>query len=136
MVRISEAEARALGLASKASKKPSKYRNEKPTYYDKDLKESLRFDSNKELNYYLILKDRQKKGEITDLKRQVTIEILPAFTDVTGAKHRALTYVADFTYTEVKTSSKVIVDVKGFKTEVYKIKRKLLAYKGIIIKEV
>jgi hypothetical protein len=44
MVRLSKEEARALGLAPKASK----YNNDKPTYYDPELKETLIFDSKKE----------------------------------------------------------------------------------------
>jgi hypothetical protein len=87
----------------------------------------------KEFEFYLILKDREKRGEISDLQRQVVYEIQPAFTDRLGNKHRAITYKADFVY---KCGDMVhVVDVKGMKTEVYKIKKKLLAYKGVIIEE-
>jgi hypothetical protein len=131
MVRLSKEEARALGLAPAASK----YNNDKPTYYDPDLKESLKFDSVKERDYYLIFKFKQKRGEISDLRRQVPYEIQPAFTDISGVEHKPITYLADFVY---KDSENVehIVDVKGFKTDVYKLKKKLLAYRGIIIEEV
>lgn len=134
MVRLSKKEARALGLAPAASK----YNNDKPTYYDPDLKESLKFDSVKERDYYLLYKFKQKRGEISDLRRQVPYEIQPAFTDISGVEHKSITYLADFVY---KDSENVehIVDVKGSKktlTEVYKLKKKLLAYKNIIIEEV
>lgn len=132
MTRLSKAEALRLGLI----KPKSKYNNSKPTYYDPDLKEKLTFDSNKELSYYLLLKDRVKKGEISDLRRQYTIVIQPPFTDITGTKHRAITYKADFVYLDNKTLKTKLIDVKGFKTEVYKLKKKLLAYKGFIIEEV
>ena len=36
-------------------------------------------------------------------------------------------YVADFVYTD-KNGNVVVEDVKGIKTEVYKIKRKLMLY--------
>lgn len=132
MTRLSKAEALRLGLI----KPKSKYNNNKPTYYDPDLKEKLTFDSNKELRYYLLLKDRVKKGEISDLRRQYAIVIQPPFTDITGTKHRAITYKADFVYLDNKTLKTHLIDVKGFKTEVYKLKKKLLAYKGFIIEEV
>ena len=132
MTRLSKAEALRLGLI----KPKSKYNNNKPTYYDPDLKDTLTFDSNKELSYYLLLKDRVKKGEISDLRRQYAIVIQPPFTDITGTKHRAITYKADFVYLDNKTLKTHLIDVKGFKTEVYKLKKKLLAYKGFIIEEV
>lgn len=132
MTRLSKAEALRLGLI----KPKSKYNNNKPTYYDPDLKEKLTFDSNRELRYYLLLKDRVKKGEISDLRRQYAIVIQPPFTDITGTKHRAITYKADFVYLDNKTLKTHLIDVKGFKTEVYKLKKKLLAYKGFIIEEV
>ena len=132
MTRLSKAEALRLGLI----KPKSKYNNNKPTYYDPDLKDTLIFDSNKELSYYLLLKDRVKKGEISDLRRQYAIVIQPPFTDITGTKHRAITYKADFVYLDNKTLKTHLIDVKGFKTEIYKLKKKLLAYKGFIIEEV
>ena len=130
-MRISAEEYRALIGAP-----PSKYNNNKPEYYDRDLKELIKFDSNKELEYYLILKDRLKKGEIRHLKRQYPIEIQPAFTDPQGHKIKAITYKADFYFYDKILKSWRIIDVKGFKTEVYKLKKKLLAYKGIYIEEV
>lgn len=138
MVRLSKEEARALGLAPKASK----YNNDKPTYYDPELKETLIFDSKKEFEYYLILKDRVKRGEIYDLKRQEPIEIQPAFMDPQGVKYQAIIYKADFAYKEIAHYKNIYgytqhyIDVKGYKTEIYKLKKKLLAYRGYYIEEV
>lgn len=120
----------------KEEKKPSKYHNRKVEYYDPVLKETITFDSEKERNYYLILKDRERRGEIKDLKRQVEIEIQRAFVDKAENKHRAIKYIADFTYYDLKDYRTHYIDVKGFKTEVYKLKKKLLAYRNIIIEEV
>jgi hypothetical protein len=132
-LRISEEEYRAL---IGTPPKKSKYKNNKPEYYDPDLKELIKFDSNKERDYYLILKDRAKRGEIRHLNRQYEIEIQPAFTDKQGNKNRAITYKADFYFYDKIVKSWRVVDVKGFKTEVYKLKKKLLAYKGVYIEEV
>lgn len=132
-------------------KKPSKYHNEKPTAIDPRTGEAIKFDSNKEMNYFFELLAREKAGEVFKIERQVEFEIQPAFTDATGKKQRAIKYVADFVYKErinpkravdVVTSDEIkvhVVDVKGSPktlTEVYKLKKKLLAYKGIIIEEV
>lgn len=125
MVRISNKTAQRLGLVGK-----SKYNNRKVTY------QGLTFDSKKEFEYYLILKDKEKRGLVFNIKRQVPLEIQPAFTDKSGVKHRAITYKADFVYTDRVSGKVKYIDVKGFRTEVYKLKKKLLAYKGIIIEEV
>lgn len=46
-------------------------------------------------------------------------------------------YVADFSYIDAETEAEVVEDVKGFKTPVYRLKRKLVqALYGIEIKEV
>lgn len=125
MVRISNKTAQRLGLVGK-----SKYNNSKVTY------QGLTFDSKKEFEYYLILKDKEKRGLVFNIKRQVPLEIQPAFTDKTGVKHKAIIYIADFVYTDRVSGKVKYIDVKGFRTEVYKLKKKLLAYKGIIIEEV
>lgn len=50
---------------------------------------------------------------------------------------RAVRYIADFVYLDAATGKIVVEDVKGVKTEVYKLKRKLmLFFHGIRIKEV
>lgn len=125
MVRISNKTAQELGFVGKL-----KYNNSKITY------QGITFDSKKEFEYYLILKDKEKRGLVFNIKRQVPLEIQPAFTDKSGVKHRAITYKADFVYTDRLTGKERYIDVKGFKTEVYKLKKKLLAYKNIIIEEV
>ena len=132
MTRLSYKEAKALGLIPESK---SKYNNHKSKYYDPDLKELITFDSNRERDYYLILKDRLKKGEISHLQRQVTICIQPKFVTPTGETIQAITYIADFVYLDSEGVNH-IVDVKGFKTDVYRLKKKLLAFRGFYIEEV
>lgn len=110
--------------------KPSKYKNDKVTFRGET------FDSKKEFEYYLILKDREKRGEIIALQRQYTIVIQPSFKMPSGQKIRQITYIADFVYRDLKDGELHYIDVKGYKTEIYKLKKKLLAYKGIYIEEV
>ena len=76
----------------------------------------------------------QRAGIITDLKRQVPYVLVPAF-NLNKKRYRAMSYIADFVYKE--NGKEVVEDAKGFRTEVYKIKKKLLAYLyQIDIKEV
>lgn len=108
----------------------NKYKNQKIEYHGET------FDSKKEFEYYLLLKDREKRGEISELRRQVPLEIQPGFITPSGEKIRPITYLADFVFTDVKTGEVHYIDVKGFRTEIYKLKKKLLAFSGIYIEEV
>ena len=50
---------------------------------------------------------------------------------------RAVNYVADFVYTDLKTGQKIVEDAKGAKTKEYIIKRKLMLHvHGIRIREI
>ena len=127
---------KAIGEEVKRSR--LKYGNQKQTIRDPRSGEEITFDSKKEMEYYLLLVDKEKRGFIRDLQRQVKLTILEAFRDSTGREHRAINYFADFSYKDLAGGIHY-VDVKGGKatrTEVYKIKMKLLAHKGIIIEEV
>ena len=87
------------------------------------------FDSALEYHRYNLLKLLERGGAISDLKRQVSFELIPK-----QEGERACSYVADFTYLE--DGKLVVEDCKGFKTDVYKIKKKLMLWvHGIRIKE-
>lgn len=108
---------------------PSKYHNQK-TEVDGSV-----FDSKKEANRYRELKMLEKAGEISDLWLQVKFELIPAIYEDGVCIQRAVYYVADFVYKE--NGEKIVEDVKGMKTEVYKIKKKLMLWvHGIKIREV
>ncbi len=63
----------------------------------------------------------QRMGTIRDLKEQVRITLVPA-----SGKIRASVYVADFTWFDAHNVLHV-GDAKGFKTPVYRLKKKLAA---------
>ena len=113
----------------------SKFRN-KPVTYD-----GIKFDSTKEGNYYLYLKQLQENGEISNLRLQVPYEIIPAVwgtktkqlktktKEVKYSIQRATFYLADFVYVETKTGKEHVVDVKGKTaplTEGFRLKQKLM----------
>ena len=76
----------------------------------------------------------QRAGEISELNRQVPFVLMPSYTisDKTtkqGFKTvREIRYIADFTY-RLKDGTRIIEDVKGMQTDVFKLKRKLLERK-------
>lgn len=88
--------------------------------------DGIRFDSKKESEFYAELKLREKAGEISHLRLQPRYLLQEAFR-YDGKQYREMEYVADFEY--VEDGKVVVVDVKGFKTAVYMLKKKLFLYK-------
>lgn len=92
--------------------------------------DGIMFDSKREASRYQELQLLEQAGEITNLRLQVPYILFPE--DEHG---RALKYIADFVYNDNK-GALVVEDAKGHPTDVYKIKRRLMAeLKGIKIKE-
>lgn len=108
----------------------NKYKNKKI------IENGEKFDSRKEYNRYIELLIFQENGVITGLKRQVPYVICGKVYNAEGKLiQRESKYIADFVYE--KDGMLVVEDVKGYKTEVYKLKKKLMLEKyGITIKEV
>jgi hypothetical protein len=103
-----------------------KYRN-KPQEID-----GIRFDSKAEAKRYGELMIRQKAGEITDLKVHP-----PYWLTVNGIE--ICKYVGDFAYwtNDGDDRQYILEDVKGVKTRLYMLKKKLvLACLGINITEI
>lgn len=99
----------------------------------KTVVDGIAFDSRKEADRYLALKCMEEDGSIENLRRQVRYELVPAF-DVDGKHYRPVFYVADFVY--VEDGKEVVEDVKGMRTDVYKLKSKLFARRyGMGIRE-
>lgn len=94
-----------------------KYHNQKTEI------DGIKFDSKKEAGRYLVLKMMEDNGEISDLRRQVKYMLIPK-QRICGKNERAIYYVADFVY--CKGDTFVVEDVKGMKTRVYKLKRRLM----------
>ena len=124
----------------------SKYKNTKVEY------QGIKFDSKREMQRYIVLKDAEAKGIIQDLKMQVKYELIPAVKE-TYVKHLKtkdkecertiqlpITYTCDFQY--IKDDKVVVEDVKASpKTasldKAFLIKEKLFRWKfGFSIKRV
>lgn len=96
------------------------------------------FDSRKEANRYVQLKDMLDKGQIRDLKLQHTFVLQEPYMTAAGDKVGRIEYKADFTY-YTSDDEFIIEDVKSHVTkniERYKLKKKLMAAKGYHITEV
>ena len=101
----------------------------------KTVVDGITFDSRKEADRYIVLKGMEEDGAIGDLHRQVRYGLIPAF-DVDGKHYRPVFYVADFVYVDKETGKTVVEDVKGMKTDVYRLKSKLFARRyGMSIRE-
>jgi len=145
IMRMTEVEFKALGrpmtpvrldrvaaYAERTEKKSkSKYGNQKVT-----TPEGLTFDSKAEYRRWCELNILVKAKEITDLKRQVPFDLVPAQFSPDGTKLRPVAYVADFTYRD-KAGRLVVEDPKGASTAEWVIKKKLMLHvHGIWVKEI
>lgn len=92
-------------------------------------KKTKGYDSKKESKRAGELKLLEKAGEIRELKEQVSFELQPRFQTKKGNIIRPITYIADFKYFDCEKDCWVVEDVKGFKTDHYRIKAKLFQFK-------
>lgn len=130
----------------------NKYGNRKVTTADGT------FDSTGEYRRWLFLRDAERRGEIRDLRRQVTYQLVPAMhyietvhlktkdKQVRRVWTRPVTYTADFVYKAPRRSQiegpcgvyeTVVEDFKGMPNDRWPIKKALMAFvHGIYVREV
>lgn len=101
----------------------------------KTVIDGIKFDSKKEAKRYIVLKALEGKGEIEKLMLQPRFLLQEGFRK-NGKAYRKIEYVADFMYEQ--DGKLIIEDVKGIKTDVYKLKQKLFEkrYQDLTIKEI
>ena len=107
---------------TKEYQKQNKYKNKKVVV------DGIKFDSKKEANRYLELKLMEDNDYIKDLELQKKFELIPKY-EINGRKVRAMNYICDFYYYDVLNKKYIVEDVKGMKTQVYKLKKKMFEYK-------
>jgi len=98
-----------------------KYRNERIR------QDGFLFDSKAEAARYNELCMLQQAGEIRGLAVHPTWVLQEGFTDRDGHKWRPITYTADFSYW--LGNEFVVEDVKGVKTQVFRLKEKLFRFR-------
>ncbi len=93
--------------------------------------DGVTFDSIREACRWQELRLMEKAGEILELERQVSYELIPK-----QKGERSVSYIADFRYKE-RDGKVVVEDAKGMRTPVFIIKKKLMLWvHGIRIVEV
>lgn len=90
-----------------------------------DEKAILTFDSEMEFKRFLFLKQKELKGEITELKDHFNFQLLPPFENLNGMEHEELLYEADFFYYDNVNLKYVVEDVKGNIEDTFRVKWKL-----------
>jgi hypothetical protein len=109
---------------TKSSLQGGKYHNKKTEVH------GISFDSKKEAARYQELLLLERAGQIENLEIQPRLDLV-----VNNCKIGF--YKGDFRYKDLATGNSVLEDVKGMKTPVYNLKRKLVkALYGIDIVEV
>lgn len=99
----------------------SKYKNKKVTV------DGIEFDSKMESDYYLYLKQLEKQGIVSEFLMQKEYVLLEGYVK-SDKKIRPIKYKADFEVHYADGHIEV-VDVKGFLTADFKLKKKLFEYR-------
>lgn len=104
----------------------------------KTVVDGITFDSKKEAARWQELKLLEKAGEISHLERQGKIYLMSGNTPVCYDSGRKAFWKFDFAYFCGRRNKRVLEDVKGVRTDVFKLKKAVLlaCYPGIIIEEV
>lgn len=124
--------------------KRQKYGNSKVEF------EGIKFDSKKEMQRFVILKEAEKKGIISNLELQIRFELIPAIKEEyiehlktkdkvkTRTLQLPITYTCDFRY--IKNGETIIEDVKASPSMLPKefvLKEKLMFWKyGIKVRKI
>jgi hypothetical protein len=92
----------------------------------KCIVDGIKFDSKEEAKHYTFLKAMEAQGQITNLELQPEFWLVPSFK-LDGKTIRGMKYFADFRFKNISGET-IVQDVKGFKTETYKIKLKMFQF--------
>lgn len=113
--------------------------------------DGIQFDSKREAARYQELKLLERAGVISFLQRQTKFQLIPEQHAPSNAVYtkgprkgqrkpgklleHECSYIADFCY--IQNGETVVEDAKGYRTEVYRLKKKLMLERyGIHIREV
>src|SRR3990170_2479040 len=93
-----------------------------------DCNQRHKHQSKKEAVSCNILHSIEKSRIIKNLKVQPEYELQPAFTSVDGKKVRSIIYRADFSFYDNGNKKFRVIDIKGFPSPLYQLKRKMFDY--------
>jgi len=95
--------------------------------------DGISFQSKKEARRYGELKLLEKAGEISGLQLQARWPLMCGITCLKTPSGRDMVYISDFNYRE--NGRLVIEDVKGMRTDLYKLKRAIMEANHYEIRE-
>lgn len=94
----------------------------------KTIANGVEYDSKKESKRAVELEYLERIGKIKDLQKQVRFILQEEYINNEGKKIRPISYVADFQYID-NEGRKIVEDSKGFRTEVYLLKKKMFMFR-------
>ena len=116
-------------LKPRFSRKPSrnKYGAKKTVVGD------IKFDSKKEANRWMELQLLERGGEISDLQRQVKVELIGQYRPLLTRTGRKMKLTFDFSY--VDDGVQVFEDAKGYPTRDYEVRVAVARAMGLEVRE-
>ena len=102
-------------------RKPNKYNARKTTVY------GITFDSKREAEWYMMLREKLRLGEIKHLECQPTYTLLEGFWDNQEKPQKPITYTPDF-LVEYDDGRREVIEVKGVRTRDYALRKKLFLH--------
>lgn len=120
----------AAGKAKDGSKK-GRVRGTKRTTVD-----GITFDSKIEAEYWFDLRNLERAGIIKDLRRQVPYELQGRDGPILTPTGKPMTWRADYVYYDKRINAEVVVDRKGHATDIFNLKKAILAAQGVEVEVV
>lgn len=99
----------------------------------KTVVDGITFDSKKEASRWLELKLLERSGKISDLKRQVPIDLMGGKGPVKTKTGRKMKLTFDFSY--VENGLLILEDSKGFPTRDYEVRVAVVKADGHTVRE-
>lgn len=82
------------------------------------------FDSETECRYYKHLLELGERDLIADIEVKPSFVLIPPF-EWCGHKENGMVYTPDFSYIELKTNTRVYIEVKGVLTDEFRLRLKI-----------
>lgn len=94
----------------------------------------IKFDSKKEANRWMELQRLERAGEISDLKRQVKVELIGQHRPLYTRTGRKMVLTFDFSY--IEQGVQIFEDAKGYPTRDYEVRVAVARAMGLEVREV
>lgn len=94
----------------------------------------VNFDSKREANRWMELQLLQRAGEISDLQRQVKVELIGQYRPLFTRTGRKMKLTFDFAY--IENGIQVFEDAKGMPTRDYEVRVAVARAMGLEVREV